>query len=295
MKDYRYGGKWVGNENCTNPEKLYESIIAKPEDLFQKISYSYLDGTPNTVENATSASSKIRSYFDTAIHGRCYTFKPTEEMLKSGIIHINLNLTKSVPIYFHTNGIFETNPYTPTSILASPSKKMYLDLDFIIYSMLDIGGKPCVTEPGYEKDSCTESKLDKTSLEKFGCTTPFGPNKDKICKDHENGSIVMELYSETMDQNVDNCYSPCLFVSAKAMKTSENDGDGYVYIDLKKNIQVIEAHYLYSGLSMIAEVGGYVGLFLGVSVNQVSALVNAVLDKFDWIFNRNTATISFKK
>ena len=139
---------------------------------------------------------------------------------------------------------------------------------------------------GYEKDSCTESKLDKTSLEKFGCTTPFGPNKDKICKDQENGSKVMELYTKTMEQNFDNCNNPCLFVSTKATKTSEVDGYGKVMITLKENIQVIEAYYLYSGLSLIAEVGGYVGLFLGVSVNQVSTLVNAALDKLDWINKR---------
>ena len=54
--------------------------------------------------------------------------------------------------------------------------------------MLDFGGQPCETETGFDKDVCTESKLDKKSLEKFGCTSPFGPNKDKICKDYEIGS-----------------------------------------------------------------------------------------------------------
>ena len=37
---------------------------------------------------------------------------------------------------------------------------------------------------------------------------------------------------------------------------------------------------------MIAEVGGYVGLFLGVSVNQISALINILLVKIDETYSR---------
>ena len=59
-----------------------------------------------------------------------------------------------------------------------------------------------------------------------------------------------------------------------------------VTIKFKEHIKVVEAYHLYSLLSMIAEVGGYVGLFLGISVNQISALVNVVVDRFDWIYNR---------
>ena len=60
---------------------------------------------------------------------------------------------------------------------------------------------------------------------------------------------------------------------------------GYVMMMFKENIKVIEAHHLYSTLSMIAEIGGYVGLFLGVSVNQVSTLMNDLIDKVDGGFN----------
>ena len=37
-----------------------------------------------------------------------------------------------------------------------------------------------------------------------------------------------------------------------------------------ENIKVTESHWLYTGLSMIAEIGGYVGLFLGVSIIQIN-------------------------
>ena len=96
----------------------------------------------------------------------------------------------------------------------------------------------------------------------------------------------MDMYRDTMVKHVDNCHSPCSFVSSKATKTYDYKGDKTLIISFKENIQVIEAYYLYSSLSMIAEVGGYVGLFLGISVNQVSGLVIAILDRFDWVCNR---------
>ena len=295
---YRWTGKWAGNtsldENCTNPDALYESIVAKPEDLFQEIEYNYLDGSAKLVESATATSSKIRSYVDVADHGRCYTFKPTEQMIKSGIKRIELKpkpKNKRLTLYFHTNGIFETkmNNHNDQFFVNSTSR-IDLNLDFTVYNMLDIGGQPCRTETGFDKDACTEFKLDKKSLEMFGCTSPFGPNKDKICNDYENGSKVMKLYEKAMSMNVDNCHSPCLFASTKTTKTDEQFQkklkERKVRIFAKEYIEVKEAYHLYSFLSMIAEVGGYVGLFLGVSVNQVSKLVSVLLDKLGWICNR---------
>ena len=52
-------------------------------------------------------------------------------------------------------------------------------------------------------------------------------------------------------------------------------------MNFKRNIKVTEAQYLYSGLSLIAEVGGYVGLFLGVSVNQITILVDKLFGYID--------------
>ena len=215
-------------------------------------------------------------------------FNPTGKMIKSGIKMINVQLLQSSNFFFHTKGMFKIKNYNIPRFHASFSKDTELELDFTVYNMLDVEGKPCETETEFDKDACTQSKLDKKSFEMFGCTSPFGPNKDNICKDDEKGSKVMELYKETMKNNVDECNNPCWFSSTKTTKTDEYSryGVGDVVIYVKENIEVKEAYYLYSILSMIAEVGGYVGLFLGVSVNQVSQLVNVLLDKLVWIYNK---------
>lgn len=47
-------------------------------------------------------------------------------------------------------------------------------------------------------------------------------------------------------------------------------------------VNVLKSDYTYGVLSLVAEIGGYVGLFLGFSVLQVSGLIKAVLEKL-WL------------
>ena len=44
-------------------------------------------------------------------------------------------------------------------------------------------------------------------------------------------------------------------------------------------VKVTKSYYTYSPLSLIAEIGGYVGLFLGVSVNMVTNLLEFLVAK----------------
>ncbi len=48
----------------------------------------------------------------------------------------------------------------------------------------------------------------------------------------------------------------------------------YFRLDVKKTTE----YFLYSPLSMIAEIGGYVGLLLGISLFNVSSVNNAIID-----------------
>ena len=61
------------------------------------------------------------------------------------------------------------------------------------------------------------------------------------------------------------------------------DSSTVVWIYFEEIINVTKGYYLYSGLSMIAEIGGYVGLFLGVSVNHITTLMEYLALKFEKI------------
>ena len=112
----------------------------------------------------------------------------------------------------------------------------------------------------------------------YGCTTPYGPHKDQICKNKENGTKVFDKYVETIDGHKYDCKNPCKYIISRPFITSDLSNQpningqkvAYFKIYFKRNIKFTRAHYLYSELSLIAEIGGYFRLFLEVFVNNLS-------------------------
>ena len=127
--------------------------------------------------------------------------------------------------------------------------------------------------------------IGKESLRTIGCVTPFGINKENICRDEQDAKKAYQLCKEFRSHYWDlknvTCLEPCFYMNIKIMKASETKGS-------KRRVdegQVHEtvAYYSYDELSFIAEVGGYVGLFLGASIYQTADLFRSlirVLKKF---------------
>ena len=65
------------------------------------------------------------------------------------------------------------------------------------------------------------------------------------------------------------CLNPCqtliLTVGAKNVALDESRDFGELYLYFSPRIKRSEEHYFYTFLSLMAEIGGYVGLFLGFS------------------------------
>ena len=54
---------------------------------------------------------------------------------------------------------------------------------------------------------------------------------------------------------------------------NKDEQDSQVKFYFYNRVKVVKSYYAYSGLSLIAEIGGYIGLFLGVSINQITNLI----------------------
>ena len=98
------------------------------------------------------------------------------------------------------------------------------------------------------------------------------------------------MHKETYESTKNNkfCLHPCNFITARAIINSNKIGyfvDGKpgttVTIKFKENIKVYEAYQIYSLLSMIAEIGGYVGMFLGISILQIRFVLDKLLSWID--------------
>ena len=69
---------------------------------------------------------------------------------------------------------------------------------------------------------------------------------------------------------------------SKTEEVSKTEGNGLLRLTFNKKIQETVAYYSYDNLSFVAEIGGYVGLFLGASINQTADLfqfITGVLQK----------------
>ena len=118
-------------------------------------------------------------------------------------------------------------------------------------------------------------------MEKFGCTTPFGYRQDNICKDNTRGKQALDLFHELVNKRhfIEECLYPCDFLKLSVISVRGRENEDTFKLDFNEYIKVTEAYHSYTELELIAEFGGYVGLFLGISVFQASHVVDKILDK----------------
>ena len=120
----------------------------------------------------------------------------------------------------------------------------------------------------------------------------IGPNKNNICTNQTVGQQVFKYFKNTWALQKSECKVPCrkLITRQAVLRDSlfgkfvDNDHNKpltKMTLYMKEQVKTTEEIFLYTGLSLVAEIGGYVGLFLGWSVvNQTSMLVNLVYGKF---------------
>ena len=268
-------------------------MVLKFEDVIGSIKFQYW----NTTAKTKTYHSKENQYkdwypYDTRNFGRCFTLTPSVEDTQYGIKVIELQLLAESTIFTHTKGILLKG--TQHQILL----RNRIDYDIVYaweaYDLLDYGGDVCNNDKDYSKDLCLDAAIQKELLSKIGCTDPFGPNRTHICTKQYEGRKANEIISAAKENpNVD-CYHPCNFSSITLSELTETglygapSDEAMVRLHFSEIIKVSETYYTYSPLSMIAEIGGYVGLFLGVSVNMVTNLLDifiAKLERLHGLFN----------
>ena len=124
-------------------------------------------------------------------------------------------------------------------------------------------------------------------MKKFGCTTPFGfmfgqkNILENICTNNKTGIKALELFDNLSSERyfIDECLYPCKFIkiALTTLKGIHNTTQNHTFkMYFNQYIKVTDTQYSYTGLELLAEFGGYVGLFLGISVfhlNQVFAKI----------------------
>ena len=279
-------GKWAANHtvDCSDPKELLESIVFKPEDVINSIQFYYWTKSSTTYYNSIH---EFKDWYHTDYiqYGRCITLEPSYEHSQYGILRIVLALLVNSTIFIHsTPGLLMKGSDQLMSTHYVELGKFYtMPVSHEVRELLDYGGDPCNKEKTYHVDICNAKGFEEKSLATVGCTSPYATNKSKICTDAYNGKTASNIYLKNMisgTKNNEGCYYPCVYLKVSSTVSSKDlhiPERAFVDFDFEELIQETKSYYTYSGLSLIAEIGGYVGLFLGISVNQMPNLLE-ILD-----------------
>ena len=147
-------------------------------------------------------------------------------------------------------------------------------------------------------------------MSKIGCTSPFGsaPNHSNICTDPEKAKKTYDIFDKFAYKNLtakrEKCPKSCTTIVTNIGSYTETDKNaddykdyyygnfyddhdydtGYLKIRFQRSVKISRSRVTYGLLELLAEVGGYVGLFLGVSINQLSSVMNRGCN---FIFKKN--------
>ena len=279
--DYK-SGIWSvsnGSKVCQDPNVLIEKARIKLEDIIEETIVQYEKGGEVAINSSNNANLWSLEY-DPKI-GICYRFSISPNTHNDSVVSIRFYRGSSArSVFFNSPGYFHSNPRRRSYRLKQP--KIVMELSYDIFKALNHNDKPCNNAESYTSDTCFEELAYKESMKLLNCTWPFNMKSSRICKDFEKATkakIIGEKYFKKRKH--ENCLVPCNQLKAVVdgnVWEGKSDGRDYVMFKFKENVKVFEAYYTYNGLSLIAEIGGYVGLFLGWSVQQLFEIPKKLAD-----------------
>ena len=122
-------------------------------------------------------------------------------------------------------------------------------------------------------------------MKRLNCTTPFGLKRSSICKTAEKArnasEIAHNLSMEALKFTWPECQIPCKILLVKIKELFKKNLKGLndtLVLNFKMLIKVTEAYKSYQELELLAEFGGYVGLFLGFSIFDLGSFVKKIAE-----------------
>ena len=281
-KDLTHEETWVGNgpNYCKSPKLIMEKARINASELLNEVKVLYENDSSIRIGSNDECCWK---YSDDRFYGSCHTFSLPLELRPKSVSRLRFFMKANVNWMVHSKGTFESlKERDVISFNASYLNLQAYATDYEVYEMLDVDGKKCEDDESYHRDDCYDSVVFKESMATLNCTWPLLRNKDHICMDQDKAKdarkIAMDYFKKRKDSN---CASSCSYVKASYQLRQDKKTQGKeIRFMFPESINVQTAFYVYKELSLIAEVGGYVGLFLGWSVFGITDLLNKLFESF---------------
>ena len=286
LHDYAREGIWWSNMSGVTPEQVYQDITWALEDLVDRVEYTFKE-TRFTLSARNSSWKNLWTVTNRKWEGRCFTFNPTPEMSQKGLldIHIISKFQFDLEISFH-----EENQSTDKELDGISFRAMYrqyyiLEVPVDIIINRDTANIPCAQETENFDKKRNKIAVDKMIAD-LGCVVPFierNETNEKICTSKNLSKTAVEIFEATGKYfdlfNWNQVPQPCQQIHVEPRKVFESpEWDNQTWINAKflKTSKVTQQIPSYSFTSFYAEVGGFVGLLLGVSLHQVSRILDFI-------------------
>ena len=281
LDEYKDEGVWSnvdGPNYCKSPKKLLESSRVSLETMVPKTRVSY-----DSEDNA------FIDLYDTRFWtladdptGTCYIFNIPPKLLVHSVREIRFYLGKNAYKLFITS---------PGYLFANPRRASYrfhkffsqeFFMDYNIFHELSHLREQCIEDDTYSIDECNRQQAFEKMMEELNCTWPLFENKDHICMDVNSSKKALEIGEKYYKKHVQRCKWPCKYLRTMidGLVKQKLKEELHVSFIFKPNVKVFKSFYVYNELSLIAEIGGYVGLFLGWSVYQLSDTFERLIKRF---------------
>ena len=241
-------------------------------EIIDKVKIHFDDSNKVKIYPTNQSFWKPSEIYTLGSSGSCYTFLvPDSYKSNVAIQNFNFFMKGSVSWMVHSPGSVSRKEIYSYNISEHSIQKYKINYE--VYHMLEYTNQICETEPNYDKDKCIDDYVFKESMKKVNCTWPFVKTKSHICTEEDSAKKAWNIGRKSPTKS--NCPSPCNYLKAMSIPIRKEMFEKIRFLQFlfPESIRVQRAYYAYSGVSLIAEIGGYVGLFLGWSLYQITDAV----------------------
>ena len=266
----------------TNGEdNLYPAFTVCPisdstelEDYFESVSYLTYSGEKYSVN-----TSALKSYYFRGFE--CYAIEEPMVATKNGLAEFEMKLTEKVlvaTVFLHLPGSFFSKT---KSIQTQLHYEQNVDYSYEILKAVSTEEELCIADPKYRPDDCLIQLAHEYSMDTFGCSFL---NNDTECQNMDTliESLVIYQNYTTSGHSIDcpkHCTDLIQDINLKPIRYHPTRNVSMLYINFPKYVKEITIRSDYESLELFAEIGGYVGLFMGVSIVQIKSILKFFISK----------------
>ena len=175
-------------------------------------------------------------------------------------------------------------------------QKVFLDFiyDVTINTLGDLKEHSCNSKMNLLYDDVFYSTIARENENEFNCSVPFHPLTTskltgsiiEICNTSESGLKAFKKFNSVWQSNAIGKNKPCaamnIFMGLPSIDSRPTNPSKQAYIKLymKSSVKVKSVIMYYDRSTFAAEIGGYVGMLMGMSVMDFTMMCNTVLFKF---------------